>query len=158
MAGPEHSPYSKEPTEYELVVEFELRREKEKTIILEERLRNKESFIKQMKEFQDELTLAFEKCQEELHYYKAQCESYESRSLSFPTFNDAINPNIPTQPHPENDVLIDSGHEQLVREYVEEIAELKHLIIRLEEEINFYEKKTKTNNSMYYSSKNLNSK
>jgi hypothetical protein len=28
MLGPEQSPYSKEPTDYELVVEFELRREK----------------------------------------------------------------------------------------------------------------------------------
>lgn len=31
--------------------------------------------------------------------------------------------------------------EQMVREYVEEIAELKHLVIRLEEEVNQYEKR-----------------
>lgn len=35
------------------MVEFELRREREKIRILEERLHNKEVFIQQMKEFQD---------------------------------------------------------------------------------------------------------
>jgi hypothetical protein len=32
---------------------------------------------------------------------------------------------------------------KLIREYLEEIAELKHLVIRQEEEINYYEKKNK---------------
>lgn len=73
--------------EYQLIVEFQLRREKEKNIILEERLKNKESFIKQMKEFQDQLTIAFEKCQEQLQFYKAQCQEYESKWNSFATFN-----------------------------------------------------------------------
>lgn len=44
----------------------------------------------------------------------------------------------------------------MIREYVEEIAELKHLVIRLEEEINYYERKNKTSNnnkSMSHSSK-----
>lgn len=48
--------------EYEVLLEFDLRREKEKNMILEERLKNKETFIQQMKSFQEELTTAYEQC------------------------------------------------------------------------------------------------
>jgi hypothetical protein len=41
------------------LLEFDLRREKEKNMILEERLKNKETFIQQMKTFQEELTTAY---------------------------------------------------------------------------------------------------
>ena len=49
--------------EYEIVIEFELKREREKNRILEERLKNKEMFISQMRELQDELSEAFKNCQ-----------------------------------------------------------------------------------------------
>ena len=42
------------------LADHELKREREKTRILEERLKNKEIFINQMKEFQKELTRAFD--------------------------------------------------------------------------------------------------
>lgn len=45
--------------DYEILLEFDLKREKEKNLILEERLKNKENFIQQMKHFQEELTLAY---------------------------------------------------------------------------------------------------
>ena len=45
--------HSNDQSDYEIVAEFELRREREKTRILEERLHNKEIFIQQMKEYQD---------------------------------------------------------------------------------------------------------
>ena len=48
--------------EYEVLLEFDLKREKEKNLILEERLKNKEIFIQQMKQFQEELTQAYEQC------------------------------------------------------------------------------------------------
>ena len=48
--------------EYEVLLEFDLKREKEKNLILEERLKNKEIFIQQMKHFQEELTQAYEQC------------------------------------------------------------------------------------------------
>jgi hypothetical protein len=60
-----------------------------------------------MKEVQNELTLAFQKCQEELEFYKKKSSQ----------------PSIDT------------------REYLEEINELKHLVIRLEDKITEYEKK-----------------
>ena len=52
--------------EYEVLQEFDLKREKEKNLILEERLKNKEIFIQQMKHFQEELTQAYEQCKNEL--------------------------------------------------------------------------------------------
>jgi hypothetical protein len=52
--------------EYELLLEFDLKREREKNMILEERLKNKETFIQQMKHFQEELTIAYEQCKNEL--------------------------------------------------------------------------------------------
>ena len=84
-----------------------MKREREKNRILEERLKNKEIFISQMKDVQNELTLAFQKCQEELEFYKKKSSQ----------------PSIET------------------REYLEEINELKHLVIRLEDKITEYEKK-----------------
>lgn len=55
---PLHTP-TPQSQEYELLLEYDLKREKEKNIILEERLKNKEVFIQQMKHFQEELTLAY---------------------------------------------------------------------------------------------------
>jgi hypothetical protein len=59
-----------------------------------------------MKEYQEELTLAFEKCQEELIISKKTMEQFH---------------------------LIE-------RDYIEEINELKHLVIRLEDEITIRDK------------------
>jgi hypothetical protein len=59
-----------------------------------------------MKEYQEELTLAFEKCQEELILAKKTLEQFHV----------------------------------VERDYIEEVAELKHLVIRLEDEINLREK------------------
>lgn len=55
---PLHTP-TPQSQEYELLLEYDLKREKEKNMILEERLKNKEVFIQQMKHFQEELTLAY---------------------------------------------------------------------------------------------------
>ena len=107
--------HSNDQSDYEIVVEFELRREREKTRILEERLHNKQVFIQQMKQYQDELTLAFQKCQEELIASKKALEKF-------------------------------CMHQ---RNYEEEIADLKHLVIRLEDEINM---KEKVLNQRHYSS------
>lgn len=57
---------SRNAQEYEELLEYDIKREREKNFILEERLKNKEIFIQQLKHLQEELTAAYEKCQHEL--------------------------------------------------------------------------------------------
>ena len=52
--------------DYELLLQFDLKREREKNMILEQRLKNKQNFIQQMKHYQEELTVAYESCKNEL--------------------------------------------------------------------------------------------
>jgi hypothetical protein len=82
--------------EYEILLEFDLKREKEKNMILEERLRNKELFIQQMKHFQEELTAAYEQCKNELILAQQKVEYLQNVEF---------------------------------REYTEQIADLKHMLI-----------------------------
>lgn len=73
-----------------------------------------------MKELHEELTAAFQKCQNELELTRKSLE-HTNWQLQQVTSGEA--------------------QQEIVREYVEEISQLKHLIIRLEDEINQYERK-----------------
>lgn len=84
-----------EQQEYEILLEFDLKREKEKNQILEERLKNKETFIQQMKHFQEELTMAYEHCKNDLILAQEKIEYLQNIEY---------------------------------REYIEQIADLKHML------------------------------